>query len=426
MNPEKYSLSWHTYYDHLREMMKEMIMNNDFADVTLVSEDKKHIRAHKNVLSACSPVFKDIVKLEQSAKPIIYLRGINFSELQSIMNFIYLGEATLFEDRMNEFLAVAKLLEIKQLSITAKNNTNDDDYISSEPVIFTHSSEDQNRKTSYEMNQASRDNLEQKQMLIKDLCKSKTNDNEVSPSITVTSSDEETMRPSHQNVSSLRNLQELLRINQTVKENYDRKEVVRPKLKLQCDQCDKVYTSVPGLNNHKDSVHEGVKYTCDQCDYQATQQNNLINHIKSKHEGVKFACDQCDFKSTRKDHLKAHIESKHEGVKYACDQCDFKSTYKRHLKIHIESKHEGVKYFCDQCDYQATRQGDLKTHIESKHEGVKHSCGQCDKTYTSILGLKYHRQSTHEGLKYDCDQCDYQASQQSNLRTHIRLKHECV
>ena len=69
--------------------MKEM-MNDDFADVTLVCEDRKYIRAHKNILSACSPVFKDIVKLEQSSKPIIYLRGINFSELESIMQFIYL------------------------------------------------------------------------------------------------------------------------------------------------------------------------------------------------------------------------------------------------------------------------------------------------------------------------------------------------
>ena len=56
-------------------MMKEM-MNDDFADVTLVSEDRKHIRAHKNILSACSPVLKDIVKLDQNAKPIIYMRGI--------------------------------------------------------------------------------------------------------------------------------------------------------------------------------------------------------------------------------------------------------------------------------------------------------------------------------------------------------------
>merc|ERR1712020_492068 len=105
--------------------MKEMMMNDEFADVTLVTEDKKHIRADKNILSACSPVFKDIFKLEQSAKPIIYLKGINFSKLESITQFIYLGEATFYEERMNEFLAVAKSLEIKELC-NAQSTTNDE------------------------------------------------------------------------------------------------------------------------------------------------------------------------------------------------------------------------------------------------------------------------------------------------------------
>ena len=45
----------------------------------------------------------------------MYLRGIQSLEIESIMQFIYLGEATFFEERMDEFLAVAKSLEIKEL-----------------------------------------------------------------------------------------------------------------------------------------------------------------------------------------------------------------------------------------------------------------------------------------------------------------------
>ena len=59
MHQEKSSLTWNAYSDHLRDMMKELMMNDDFADVTLVSEDRKQIKAHKNILSACSPVFKE-------------------------------------------------------------------------------------------------------------------------------------------------------------------------------------------------------------------------------------------------------------------------------------------------------------------------------------------------------------------------------
>ena len=46
--------------------MKELMMNEDFADVTLVTEDKKQIKANINVLIACSPVFKNILKKEKN------------------------------------------------------------------------------------------------------------------------------------------------------------------------------------------------------------------------------------------------------------------------------------------------------------------------------------------------------------------------
>ena len=306
MHLEKYSLTWNAYSDHLRDMMKELMLNDDFADVTLVSEDRKHIKAHKNILSACSPVFKDIVKLEQSAKQIIYLRGINFSELESIMQFIYLGEATFFEERMNEFIAVAKSLEIKELC-NAENETNDDD-VSEQP----------------------------------------TND----PVASTNNSEEEPMSTSHL-------------VNQTQKEDKDRR--VRVNRKYKCEQCHKTFTSIPGLQYHRQSAHESVKYACDQCDGQFTKQSNLKMHIESKHEGVKYACDQCNHQATTQRNLKQHIESKHEGVKYPCDQCNYKATSQGNLNTHIRSTHEGVKYACDQCDYQARQQSNLKTHIDRRH-----------------------------------------------------------
>ena len=44
----------------------------------------------------------------------MYLRGIQYSEMESIMH-IYLGEATFYEERMDEFLSIAKSLQIKEL-----------------------------------------------------------------------------------------------------------------------------------------------------------------------------------------------------------------------------------------------------------------------------------------------------------------------
>ena len=115
MDKRKYNLTWQHYSDHLKSMMKDLMMNEEFSDVTLVTEDKKHIKANSNVLSACSPFFKDILKKEKNSSQIMYLRGIQFSEMESIMQFIYLGETSFNEERIDEFLAVAKTLEVSEL-----------------------------------------------------------------------------------------------------------------------------------------------------------------------------------------------------------------------------------------------------------------------------------------------------------------------
>ena len=116
MNQEKFDLTWHTYTDHLREMLHDMMTSNDLTDVTLVSEDKKQFKAHKVVLSASSAVFKSIISENYSKSPVIYLRGILSYEIESILQFIYLGKATFYQERMNEFLQVGKSLEIKEIN----------------------------------------------------------------------------------------------------------------------------------------------------------------------------------------------------------------------------------------------------------------------------------------------------------------------
>ena len=116
MNQEKYNLNWHTYTDHLREMLHEMMKSNELTDVTLVCDDMKQFKAHKIVLSACSAVFKSIITDLPQNSSVIYLRGIQHQEMESILEFMYLGVATFYQDRMNEFLNVAKNLEIKEIS----------------------------------------------------------------------------------------------------------------------------------------------------------------------------------------------------------------------------------------------------------------------------------------------------------------------
>ena len=115
------SFNWYNQAAHLKKILQELRSDDSFLDVTLVTDDKKSMRAHKNILSACSPVFQDILKLDsQAIHPIIYLRGINHFEMNSILEFIYFGQVTITmsQEKVNEVLAVAKSLDIMDLSLT--------------------------------------------------------------------------------------------------------------------------------------------------------------------------------------------------------------------------------------------------------------------------------------------------------------------
>ena len=76
MHQEKSNLNWHTYSDHLREILHEMMKSNELTEVTLICDDKNQFKAHKIVLSACSSVFKSIINDLPQNSSVIYLRGI--------------------------------------------------------------------------------------------------------------------------------------------------------------------------------------------------------------------------------------------------------------------------------------------------------------------------------------------------------------
>ena len=78
-------------------MMQHLMQSDESIDVTLVCEDKTKFKAHKFVLNACSPVFQSIINDLPQKDPVIYLRGVLAQEMKSILQFMYLGQATFFK-----------------------------------------------------------------------------------------------------------------------------------------------------------------------------------------------------------------------------------------------------------------------------------------------------------------------------------------
>ena len=231
---EKYNITWHSYENHWRDTLKEMMTSEEFADVTLVTDDKKQFRAHRNILSACSPVFKNILQIDKnSPSSVIYLRGIQYSEIESIMQFIYLGEARFYEERMNEFILVSKSLEIRELATDIELNED---------------------AQTYEQNNEQENNVaaEEENLHPPDVAAS------------VTAEDHNMSEEEGRNVANQR--------RETVVSNSNTKGT-----NFKCQECEREFKSYQALKFHTNSVHKGVKYPCNQCDHQASTQSTTTN-----------------------------------------------------------------------------------------------------------------------------------------------------
>ena len=69
-------LSWQNFSQHLRGLLEDVLTSKDFTDVTIISEDQEQFRAHKMVLSASSPVFRNIINCLPAKDPVIFLKGV--------------------------------------------------------------------------------------------------------------------------------------------------------------------------------------------------------------------------------------------------------------------------------------------------------------------------------------------------------------
>jgi len=107
---------------------REIREEKDFFDCTL-SVGTRQIQAHKLILSACSPFFRSILRQNPHQHPLLYLKGVEFTDLQSVLNFMYHGEVNVAQEELNSFLAVAEDLQVKGLTQGegSKDKQNHDD-----------------------------------------------------------------------------------------------------------------------------------------------------------------------------------------------------------------------------------------------------------------------------------------------------------
>ena len=116
MSGEIYNLQWKYFTSNRSSCLYSAFSKPQFSDVTLVIDDHRSFPAHKYVLSTFSPHFKDILLNNPRPHPLIYLRGIHQEDLYALLQFIYLGKASVYHSNMKRFGLAAKDLQIKKLA----------------------------------------------------------------------------------------------------------------------------------------------------------------------------------------------------------------------------------------------------------------------------------------------------------------------
>jgi len=61
LTEEQYHLKWNDYHSSLTKCFRDLRNNDEMLDVAIIA-DGRTFKAHKLVLSACSPVFKNMLK----------------------------------------------------------------------------------------------------------------------------------------------------------------------------------------------------------------------------------------------------------------------------------------------------------------------------------------------------------------------------
>ncbi|GIX76039.1 protein bric-a-brac 1 [Caerostris extrusa] len=101
---------------------KNLLSSQLMTDVTLAC-DGMSIKAHKIVLSACSPLFHSLLLENPCKHPIIILQDMKFNDLKNIIEFMYHGEVNISQDQLATLLNNGAKLMVKGLAEMASEKT---------------------------------------------------------------------------------------------------------------------------------------------------------------------------------------------------------------------------------------------------------------------------------------------------------------
>uniref|UniRef100_A0A6M2DXF1 Putative longitudinals lacking protein isoform h/m/v n=1 Tax=Xenopsylla cheopis TaxID=163159 RepID=A0A6M2DXF1_XENCH len=130
---QQFCLKWNNHQSTLISQFDTLLENETLVDCTLAAEGK-YLRAHKVVLSACSPYFESLLRLQYDKHPIFILKDVKYQELRAMIDYMYRGQVNISQDQLGALLKAAETLQIKGLSDSRTNEKKQPERVPSPPL----------------------------------------------------------------------------------------------------------------------------------------------------------------------------------------------------------------------------------------------------------------------------------------------------
>ena len=361
------TLNWDTYASNFARFSKELLCDDKLSDVVLVSEDLTQFQAHKIILCASSDLFRTLLVNNPHPNPMLFLKGVKQEELQSILEFVYLGETTVLEEDVQRLLTAARDLEISDLEKQGGGEVGDQtSHRAKKRKLSSASMEDSIEGFYGEMRQIPGEGGSQQ-------------------------SQDQGLQ--HQNNFNL------LFNSPCPGPSYNQTE-----------------EHFRSYETGGSQGQELTSFNCEEagCHVICPSYHQYKKHLKTEHNITRFHCKFCDFRCENRNDLNAHIGIQHQDDTFDCLECRFKGKNRVELSKHIITAHR----LCRLCEYRAPNRLSLENHLKTKHSADGSACKFCDFKSPHKSALFQHVHAKHKKKSFKCEKCDYQTGQESQLVSH--------
>ena len=408
---ELLNLAWKDYQASTVKTFKNLLGDQHFADVTLACGKGQQLKAHKVILSSCSPFLRNILVQNPHQHPIIYLTNVDMEDLESLMKFIYQGEVQIENEGLTKFLETANDLEIDGLF---QRHAKMEQKKKEEELAKAKEKEKIAAQKEKEAAALREKEKEREKALIKEkvIQKKRLEEWELEKKGKKRKVTEETkieeVFPQQHLIMPKASPQKVSKISVDTPKAKEKKQPISWLQFLESQRKPKVEEDTTAYSSQgdivdvdPDAVHEitAIEDGSDIDDALEVEfpedANNSEEFCTSPSGTSRHRCDFCPKTFSRRSDCERHTKKYHPVM----------------TEVAIQGEN-GVESY-ESYDFGGYNNLNLNAT----------PCDICAKVFTTKWSMQEHRDSVHEGIRFLCDHCDHIASSKRNLRGHMGKKH---